>query len=38
MIKTAILLPMHNEEKTIEGCIRDFQRHMPEAEIYVCNN
>lgn len=38
MLKTAILLPMHNEEKTIEGCIRDFQRHMPEAEIYVCNN
>lgn len=38
MDKIAILIPCYNEEKTIEKVIRDFQREMPEATIYVYNN
>ena len=36
--KIAILIPCYNEELTIEKVIRDFQKELPEAEIYVYNN
>ncbi len=36
--KIAVLLPCYNEEQTIEKVIRDFQRELPEATIYVYNN
>ncbi len=36
--KIAVLLPCYNEEQTIEKVIRDFQRELPEAIIYVYNN
>lgn len=38
MTKTAVLLPCFNEELTIVKVIRDFQRILPEAEIYVYDN
>jgi len=37
-LKTAVLLPCYNEEKTIEKVIRDFQKELPQAEIYVYDN
>ena len=37
-MKIAIILPAHNEEFTIEGTIRSFHKHLPEAEIWVVNN
>lgn len=37
-MKIAVLLPCYNEEKTIEKVVRDFQRELPEAEIYVYDN
>lgn len=36
--KIAILIPCYNEELTIEKVIHDFQKELPEAEIYVYNN
>ena len=36
--KIAVLLPCYNEEQTIEKVIKDFQRELPEATIYVYNN
>ena len=36
--KIAILIPCYNEEKTIEKVIKDFQKELPEAQIYVYNN
>jgi glycosyltransferase involved in cell wall biosynthesis len=36
--KIAVLIPCYNEGKTIEKVIRDFQRALPEAEIYVYDN
>ena len=36
--KIAVLLPCYNEEQTIEKVVRDFQRELPEATIYVYNN
>ena len=36
--KIAVLLPCYNEEQTIEKVIRDFQRELPEATVYVYNN
>jgi len=38
MDKIAILLPCFNEAITIEKVIRDFQRELPEAVIYVYDN
>lgn len=38
MMKTAILIPCYNEELTIEKVIKDFQREMPHAKIYVYDN
>jgi glycosyltransferase involved in cell wall biosynthesis len=37
-MKIAVLLPCYNEEKTIGKVIQDFQRELPEAEIYVYDN
>ena len=34
----AIVIPCYNEEKTIKQVILKFQKDMPEAKIYVCNN
>ena len=36
--KIAVLLPCYNEEITIEKVINDFQRVLPEADIYVYDN
>lgn len=36
--KIAICLPAHNEELTIEATIRDFNRNLPNADIWVINN
>lgn len=38
MDKIAVLIPCCNEAKTIEKVIRDFQRELPEASIYVYDN
>jgi glycosyltransferase involved in cell wall biosynthesis len=37
-MKTAILIPCYNEEKTIEKVVGDFKRVMPHADIYVYDN
>lgn len=34
----AVLIPCYNEEKTIVKVIKDFQRELPTAEIYVFDN
>ena len=36
--KIAVLIPCYNESKTIEKVIKDYQKAMPEAEIYVYDN
>ena len=36
--KVAVLIPCYNEEKTIGKVIRDFQKALPEATIYVYDN
>ena len=38
MNKIAVLIPCYNEELTIEKVIKDFQKELPNAEIYVYNN
>lgn len=38
MDKIAVLIPCYNESKTIEKVIRDWQRELPEAVIYVYDN
>lgn len=38
MDKIAVLLPCYNESKTIEKVVKDFQRELPEAVIYVYDN
>ncbi len=37
-LKTAVLIPCHNEEITIGKVIDDFQRQLPTAAIYVFDN
>ena len=34
----AVLIPCYNEEKTVEKVVRDFQKVLPEAVIYVYDN
>ena len=34
----AVLIPCYNESKTIRKVVEDFQRVLPEAEIYVYDN
>lgn len=36
--KIAVLIPCYNEEQTIEKVIRDFQKNLPEAVIYIYDN
>lgn len=36
--KIAILIPCYNESKTIEKVINDYQKVLPEADIYVYDN
>lgn len=36
--KIAVLLPAYNEEATIQKVIEDFQRYLPDADIYVYDN
>ncbi|MGX7162266.1 glycosyltransferase family 2 protein [Enterococcus massiliensis] len=36
--KIAVLLPCYNEELTIAKVIKDFQKYLPEADIYVYDN
>lgn len=38
MDKIAVLVPCYNEEKTVEKVVKDFQRVLPEAVIYVYDN
>ncbi|ANB57010.1 glycosyltransferase like 2 family protein [Anoxybacillus sp. B7M1] len=37
-MKIAVLIPCYNEEQTIGKVISDFQRELPEADIYVYDN
>lgn len=36
--KVAILIPCYNEAKTIANVVKDFLKHLPDAEIYVYDN
>ena len=36
--RVAVLIPCYNEQNTIGNVIRDFQKHCPEADIYVYDN
>ncbi len=38
MDKIAVLIPCYNEEKTIEGVVKDFKKNLPTAKIYVYDN
>lgn len=38
LLKIAVVLPCYNEETAIKGVIEDFQKVLPEAVIYVCDN
>lgn len=38
MSKIAVLVPCYNEEQTILSVIKDFQKELPEADIYVYDN
>lgn len=38
MNKIAVLIPCYNESKTIEKVIKDYQKELPEADIYVYDN
>lgn len=37
-INIAVIIPAYNEELTIEGVIKDFFQHCPQASIYVVDN
>src|SRR5689334_21382871 len=37
-VRTAVLLPCHNEALTIAGVVGDFQLALPGADIYVYDN
>ena len=38
MKKIAVLIPCYNEAKTIEKVVKDYQKALPEADIYVYDN
>ena len=38
MEKIAVLIPCYNEELTIEKVVKDFQKELPDADIYVYDN
>jgi glycosyltransferase involved in cell wall biosynthesis len=37
-MKTAVLIPCYNEEKTIGKVVEDFRRELPNSEVYVYDN
>lgn len=37
-MKTAVLIPCYNEEKTIAKVIKDFRKEIPDADIYIYDN
>ncbi len=37
-IRIAVMIPCYNEAATIGAVVRDFRRHLPEADIYVYDN
>jgi glycosyltransferase involved in cell wall biosynthesis len=37
-MKTVLLVPCYNEEKTIASVIKDFKKYLPDVEIYVYDN
>ena len=37
-MKTAVIIPCYNEELSIAEVVKDFQKFLPEAEIYVYDN
>lgn len=37
-MKIAVLIPCYNEEPTIKKVVKDFEKELPEAEIYVYDN
>lgn len=38
MKKISVIIPCYNEELTIASVIKDCQKYLPQAEIYVCDN
>ena len=38
MMKTAVLIPCYNESMTIKKVVKDFQKALPHADIYVYDN
>jgi glycosyltransferase involved in cell wall biosynthesis len=37
-IRIAVIIPCYNEAATIAAVVRDFRRHLPQADIYVYDN
>lgn len=37
-MRTAVILPCYNEARTIQKVVRDFQKELPEAQIFVIDN
>ena len=37
-MKIAVIIPCFNEEKTVSKVVGDFQKYLPDASIYVCDN
>lgn len=37
-MKTAVIIPCYNEEKSIEQVVKDFRKSLPDAEIHVFDN
>lgn len=37
-LRTAVLIPCYNEEAAVGQVVRDFQRVLPDARIYVYDN
>ena len=38
MLRIAVALPYYNEEATIAQTIASFRAHLPNAQIWVCDN
>lgn len=37
-MNVAVVIPVYNEELTIQKVVKDFRKQIPDAEIYVCDN
>lgn len=37
-VRIAVIIPCYNEAATIAAVVRDFRRHLPQADIYVYDN